>query len=544
MESSIITCANPSCPLGATDNQDHQSCKGCLLVKYCGRDCQVQHWGEHKKYCKSPFMKPDWKPNWGTTGRKPAFVGDHNRPLQTPFGGNKYLWGNVPAIDVLQLAKNEGGSYNHDVHLLFAASGDLRNVVKTVSSTPDTFQKSLSIVLNDRDAEIVIRNAILLLVSLSAEETKEAIDCMIHIWYSAFIQSNHLSILQGKLRVLVADIIQKIANKPLKSLQAKSWSFGSRTLRLVLAKEVWCKLLERLDVPISLTAQKAHQIRTAITLAPSRRDYRERRYMYGLLLPFGISRARFDTPNPSVDPFESNQSWQLQDSLDPLDGWDIFDILNETPRAAASDVYGKLYFYLQHILKEFIEKSISLNISFQLLNVDAEELSEHLEREKFSRIEVSNICDAGYLGYEKTLFFLGPLLQKQSTNSHATLIMLFMNAIKENLTHADELEAFRSSTPQLAKFLPPAVFGANLYEPMYLKYILAADLFHDKDRFFNKFEECGHLTGMVMKGNAIVERWPMRLRKKAGQPGAKEEFDLLFGSGHGNERYVEWQTVD
>lgn len=184
-----------------------------------------------------------------------------------------------------------------------------------MSSIPETFQKSISIVLNDRDPEIVFRNAILLLVSLTTEETKEAVDCMIHIWYSAYIQSSHLSILQGKLRALVAEVVQETANKPPESLQAKTWSFGSRTLRLVLTKEVWCKLLERLDVPINLTAQKAQQIRTEITLAPSRIDYRERQYMCllpahrvaqeryrtdGLLLPFGISRAQFDIPNPSV----------------------------------------------------------------------------------------------------------------------------------------------------------------------------------------------------------------------------------------------------
>ncbi|KAM0520656.1 hypothetical protein ACHAPE_003053 [Trichoderma viride] len=404
-------------------------------------------------------------------------------------------------------------------------------------------------VLNDRDPEIVIRNAILLLISLTVEETKEAVDCMIHIWYSAFIKKSHLDILQGKIRALVAGVVQKIENKPMKSLQAKSWSFGSRTLRLVLTKEIWCKLLERLDVPVNLTVQKAHQIRTAVTLAPSRIDYRERRYMCllpahrlgqeryrtdGLLLPFGASRAKFDTPNPTL--FESNQSWPLKDSSDPLEGWNIFDILNKTPRAAPSDVYGKLYFYLQQAFKAFIEKSISLNASFQLFNVNAEELSKHLESGTFSRIE--------------TLYSLGPLLQKKSTNPHATLIMLFMNAIEENLTPADQAAGFRSSMAQVVKFLPPPVSRSHPYDPCYLKYMLAADLFRDNDRFFNKymtewrFEECGRLTNMAMKKNTVVEKWPMRLKKKAGQPGAKEEFDLLFGSGHGNERYVEWKTVE
>lgn len=109
---------------------------------------------------------------------------------------------------------------------------------------------------------------------------------------------------------------------------------------------------------------------------------------------------------------------------------------------------------------------------------------------------MANICDAGYLGYARTLFFLGPLLQKQSTNSHATLIMLFMNALKENRTAAVELAAFRSSLTQLSKFLPPTAIRARryehiyLYEPLYLKYILAAELFHDVDQFFNEYVLC------------------------------------------------------
>ncbi|KAK1240145.1 LOW QUALITY PROTEIN: hypothetical protein MKX08_007587 [Trichoderma sp. CBMAI-0020] len=521
-------------------------------------------------------MKADWKPEWAATGRTPTFVGGDG-PSQVVFGGLKYLWGNVPAIDVLQLAKNEGSTYDQDLHLLFAASGDLRNVVKTLASIPDAFQKSISIVLNDRDPEIVIRNAILLLISLTAEDTKEAVDCMIHILYSAFIEGKHLKILQGKLRVLVAEVVQKIADKPAKSLQAKAWSFGSRNLRLVLTKKIWCELLERLDIPVSLTSQKAHQIRTEVTLAPSRRDYRERRYMCllpalrlsqeryrtdGLLLPFGASRAPFDTPNPTL--FESDQ-WPLKDSSDPLEGWNIFDIVNTTPRAAPSDVYGKLYFYLQHAFKAFIEKSISQNASFQLFNVDAEDLSKHLERGTFSRIEfilneftwisahpieVSNICDAGYLGYAKTLLFLGPLLQKQSTNPHATFIMLFMNAVGESLTPADQAAAFRRSMPQAVKYLPRPVSRTDPYDPGYLKYMLAADLFRDNDGLFNKymtkwrFEEGGKFINMAMKKNTVVEKWPMRLKKKPGQLGAQEEFDLLFGSGHGNERYVEWQTVE
>ena len=41
-------------------------------------------------------------------------------PPATIFGAKKYLWGNVPAYDVVQLSANEGKAYSGDLRLLFA----------------------------------------------------------------------------------------------------------------------------------------------------------------------------------------------------------------------------------------------------------------------------------------------------------------------------------------------------------------------------------------------------------------------------------------
>ena len=38
------------------------------------------------------------------------------------FGGKKFLWGNMPAFDVVQLASNEGDDYGCPVRLLFAGA--------------------------------------------------------------------------------------------------------------------------------------------------------------------------------------------------------------------------------------------------------------------------------------------------------------------------------------------------------------------------------------------------------------------------------------
>ena len=37
-----------------------------------------------------------------------------------PFGGTKYLWGNMPAIDIVKLQQNEGVDYDKKLQLLFA----------------------------------------------------------------------------------------------------------------------------------------------------------------------------------------------------------------------------------------------------------------------------------------------------------------------------------------------------------------------------------------------------------------------------------------
>jgi hypothetical protein len=90
----------------------NMACKGCLLVVYCNRECQVAHWKEHKKYCKSPLTKADWRPQWEVEQRKRVWTTERQ----------KFLWGNVPALDFINLASNEGVDCKHDLKLLFAGT--------------------------------------------------------------------------------------------------------------------------------------------------------------------------------------------------------------------------------------------------------------------------------------------------------------------------------------------------------------------------------------------------------------------------------------
>ncbi|OBT63191.1 hypothetical protein VE03_07739 [Pseudogymnoascus sp. 23342-1-I1] len=542
------------------------SCKNCLLVVYCGPTCQKSHWALHKTDCKSPLGKETWTPDWVLENRKPAFV---QGGIGSAFGGKKYLWGNIPSLDVLQLGSNEGNNYTGQLNLLFAASGDLRNVAKTIAMLPSSYNQPISITINDLDPDIVARNVIILLIALTVENSDEAIDCIIHIWYSALIRKSDLEILQQRIRPLIESVCEKTKNKTPTSLLGKTWTFGQRSLRLVLEKSSWDNLLSYMDIPAGLTMERANQIRTAITLAESRKDYRDRYLLFqtpsrriaknrywgdGLLLPFGSPRVDFQEPNPTF--FQTADTWPLRDNSDPLNGWSLKEVESRSSGAASADIYGRLFYYIRTEIRAFLLRLSGLEVSFRLFQMNAADLPDHLEASSFSRIEVANISDGGYLGIHRTVFFMVPLLQGPLVNPHATLITLFMNAVDENLTTRDQLSGMSPHSPErkrLLKYLPTTNMGMtmNPSSPEIIKFLFARNIVVTYDHIFNRcvnnleFSETAQCVGAAMKEkHTVIEKWPFKLKLRPGQPGAQKEFDrLLSGGVSGKERYVEWKRI-
>ncbi|CAF3612824.1 unnamed protein product [Fusarium graminearum] len=561
MTTPSLPCAN--CPPDGVGCQKvgKSSCGNCRLVVYCGLECQKAHWPIHKLDCKSPLSKETWTPNWILTNRIPAFIG--NMPTIT-FGGKKYLWGNVPALDVLQLGSNEGDNYQGQLNLLFAASGDLRNVVKTVVGLPSTYGQTINIVMNDRDLDVVARNAIMLLLALTAEGQDEVIDCIIHVWYSAFLRKSDVDIINQKVRPLLKEVCDKIKGQPPNTYLGKTWVFGhQRSLRLVLEKSSWEGLLALIDVPKGLTADKANIIRTAVTLADSRVDYRDRAYLFfppahrvarhrfredGLLLPFGTCRTEFRLPNPTF--FQNKDNWPMRDNSDPLSGWSIKEIEATSIGPATSDIYGKLFRHVKCLLKAFVERLSSSSMTFKLLQVDASDLPSHQLERSFDRIEVSNISDSAYLGIHKTVAIMSPLLQPSSVNPHATLITLFMNMVDCNKTMGDKVNE-SASILALLEFLQLRHLPVNNRDPEFVKIMYARDRVQNYDHILNKiaktfnFSDFPQYMGVTIKEkHTIVEKWPYRLKRKPHQRGAKEDFNLsMRGGASGKELYLEWKRV-
>ena len=93
---------------------------------------------------------------------------------------------------------------------LLAASGDLRNVLKTVVSIPQSYDRPITLVVNDMDMDVVARNLIILLIALVTEDEAEAAECMIHLWYSALVRPSDIDILTTRIRPLIEDVIANI----------------------------------------------------------------------------------------------------------------------------------------------------------------------------------------------------------------------------------------------------------------------------------------------------------------------------------------------
>ncbi|TVY43017.1 hypothetical protein LOCC1_G004360 [Lachnellula occidentalis] len=543
-------------------------CGACSLVQYCSKQCQVQHWSLHKLDCKSPLMKTTWKPQWETENRTPAFVnGPAGGPPLTSHGLKKYLWGNVPALDILRCKQNEADGLPGDLSLLFAASGDLRNVVSTLAELPTTFNGNCSVMINDRDFDIVARNVILLLTALHFGR-EDAVPKILHLWYSALITEEIYRALRDNILPLIQEVCSKIREKPLASLQAKTWKYGTRSVRLVLQKQQWDRLPAYLEVPSGLSAAQAHEIRLATMLAPERRDYIDRAMFTrppamrvcmtkfrqdGILLPFGSPRIKFNTPNPTF--YQTKDSWPMKDSAEPLEGWPMEKVILSTP-PAKKDVYGCLYLHIQDVLLRFLQRIEGLTVSFQLFCVDAMDLPDILHNcgvgeHSFDRIEVSNIADSGYLGPVKTLGTFSALLKQPSQNPHATLITLFLNAVEEVSTRADSVTNMVQEMDRLKRYLPLDMQLLQRHNHMhnaeFLAFSCAKILVRDFDTLFQRYVDkwklkyLGNMVGMEMKEeNTVVDKWPLRLRENATQ----EQFDLLHASGHqGMERYVEWRFV-
>ena len=71
------------------------------------------------------------------------------------------------------------------------ASGDLRNVIRTINGLPLDYSGKLTVVMNDLDASVTLRNILLLQILGTVHDKRKAIDIALHFWYSAFMPAEY-----------------------------------------------------------------------------------------------------------------------------------------------------------------------------------------------------------------------------------------------------------------------------------------------------------------------------------------------------------------
>ena len=129
-------------------------CTNCLDAAYCSVECQRKHWARHKRNCQD------------TVERTFALV-EGIKKLHKLKESNvgfmaTYYWGNIPAVDLLNLPMNEGEECPDALSLLLCGTGDPRNVLLTIASLPETYKQPVTFVLNDMCPCTLARTGLLL----------------------------------------------------------------------------------------------------------------------------------------------------------------------------------------------------------------------------------------------------------------------------------------------------------------------------------------------------------------------------------------------
>ncbi|KAJ3557708.1 hypothetical protein NPX13_g9873 [Xylaria arbuscula] len=113
----------------------------------------------------------------------PSFDGDKHRVQQD----------NLPAVDILQLDKNEGVSQDNVLSLLFASYGSMEDLVKTVASMSLGSQTPpMRIVLSEKDHCLCLRNVALMVLAMSSNDPKATAELCVHLLYSAYLPIGYL----------------------------------------------------------------------------------------------------------------------------------------------------------------------------------------------------------------------------------------------------------------------------------------------------------------------------------------------------------------
>jgi hypothetical protein len=187
--------------------------------------------------------------------------------------------------------------------------------------------------------------------------------------------------------------------------------------------------------------------------------------------------------NPFSPPKPNDTQWPLHDMANPLDGWDLQEVMAVNNGPAVNDIFGKLHHYVKDKLSQFLGRLATQDFAFHFSHIEASELPKLLGDQRFDRIETSNIAGSKLMGIRPVVSSLGPLLRPRKENPHATLITTFTSAIRQTCDQIPDV-ILALQDDQIFKYTgrPKAIGDAASISAM-----LFAPLLRDSERYFSRY---------------------------------------------------------
>ncbi|KAJ7714327.1 hypothetical protein B0H14DRAFT_3171451 [Mycena olivaceomarginata] len=437
-------------------------CPNCRLIKYCSEKCKNQHWAKHRSSCTHPYLSDTWQPSWVTEGRDPAFLYPSN--LVTLFRPTVDFWGDLPAMDCLQLPSNEGDDpYSlPDLKLCFA--GD---VWRSSQFNPNGQQSALGL-------RRVLR--------YFAERHQSGPDKPQSRYPVCFIE---LRPIYRALPEAGADYVKRCIN----FIYASRGEFeadlsfrrcldtrGEGKVYSVQPSAGIKRPLEMFHSNYSLSAA-LHSMKDT-TLDPDRLDVREK-YFAGLKPAHRMAFQRFR---------ETGGVWMVPEDANALFGWDA-GVQNSGIKHGTSpeDILGCLFFHVKDELREVRAAGQRSSASIYTSPRSSPGCSRRASpsarcrRSRTPRTSIGSVTAnlVDFVGMRACLADWGPLLNRE--NEFASILM------QTKAWHTHQPHATAQWGPHAMKVLEDKCNKVPGLIARTLRIFESLDAFHDNDRAFQEY---------------------------------------------------------
>ncbi|KAL9975704.1 hypothetical protein ACROYT_G012898 [Oculina patagonica] len=409
-------------------------CGSCRQAWYCDKECQKNSWPSHKAHCQQI--------SWETEELSRQIKLIRNFKKSIPGLGTVYYWGNIPAIDLINLPLNEGVHYSKPISILVCGVGDPRNVLLSLSQLPDDYKEELTFVLNDICACVMARTVLILYMLIKGGD--QIASSVTQIWYSLRLsEKDHQLVISTLQELIHVSNLEELTRGILKMEQGQ-------LNKLVHVWRTWLALSSRQGNWITEARRRRFEsfdamIGMKLYLEEIPKQHKKSAsdwFSNGILLSKesqkGLTRENF-TLTGSDFQFSRNEgpfSYILQSSANPFSSWDYKDAQQLSQSASILKLYSE---YVTHVLKKCVLKLATGQVKFHFLLCSCMEMAPFLPPDrKYDRVTTSNIAD--YVPLANLLDTCKPLLNP--ANPSSVIVTEFQNwVVLTNLIYEAEKRA-------------------------------------------------------------------------------------------------------